>query len=808
MDERSACSPVELAGLLTALRPRATEQELAVVCRAYELADAAHVGQTRRSGELYITHPLAVAGILTDLNLDAGTIAAALLHDVVEDTPITLEQIRAEFGDEVVLMVDGVTKLSQREGIRPLNANGEMVSETFEYRTEREAESLRKMMLSVVKDIRVVLIKLADRLHNMRTLAVMRQDKQRRIARETLDIYAPLANRLGIWEWKQELEDLGLRYAEPDAYEHISNLLSMGAKERDATIQRYIETVRASLHEFGIDNVEVTGRAKQIYSLWRKMQRKGATFDQIRDTQAIRVIIEDAASAVQAAPAAQIEPVRDEPVEDENGDDEQHAESLRERRLAARKRLMGDPSVQACYTALGVVHRLWPPIPGEFDDYIAVPKDNHYQSLHTAVQTKSGMLEVQIRTRSMHRSAEFGVAAHWLYKDSAHLDDNYQRQIEALRNAIKSIGTDTEDAASFVDALKTEQLIDLVFAFTPKGKVIELPVGATVLDFAYRIHSDIGDRCRGGRVNGMMQSVSYPVRNGDVVDVLTRKEPMPSRDWLQGNTYCITANAKHKIRTFFRKQDRDQNIIAGRDIIEREIRRMGVSSWMKPADMFRLFKVEAGKEDDFLERIGFGNITSVSISSHIMEEERRRAQERAERITTLGGLVDLLRPRSAPVHAPASGARKGQFIVAGVPGLQVQVAQCCQPVPGDPVVGYVTRGQGIRVHHRECKNIHNAEQERLIEVVYEGASQDMFTVQLLVIAAERTGLLGELATALGEQQINIIDCSIAKRDLKHGEVQVWIKVEVGHISNISVAMSRLKSVRNVFDVQRVTNGRR
>jgi GTP pyrophosphokinase len=417
------------------------------------------------------------------------------------------------------------------------------------------------------------------------------------------------------------------------------------------------------------------------------------------------------------------------------------------------------------------------------------------------------MLEVQIRTRSMHRSAEFGVAAHWLYKDASYLDDNYQKQIESLRSAIKSIGNETEDATSFVDALKTEQFKELVFAFTPKGKVIELPSSATVLDFAYRIHSDIGDRCRGGRVNGAMQPVSYQVRNGDVVEILTRKEPMPSRDWLHGNTYCVTANAKHKIRAFFRKQDRDQNIIAGRDIIEREIKRMGVSSWMKLDDIFRMFKVEDGKEDDFLERIGFGNISSVSISSRIMEEDRRREQERSERLSALGGLVELLRPRTLP-QPGGTGSKKGQFLVAGVPGLQVEVAQCCKPVPGDPVVGYVTRGQGIRVHHRECKNIHNAEQERLIDVIYEGASQDMFAVQLLVIAAERTGLLGELATALGEQKINIVDCQIAKRDLKHGEVQVWIKAEVGHIGDISTAMSRLKSVRNVFDVQRVTNGRR
>jgi len=771
----------DLIALVRNYNPR-TNADL--IRRAYAYGKQMHEGQFRKSGEPYFTHPVAVAAILTEQRLDDATIVTALLHDTIEDTRSTYTEVAQLFGEDVAELVDGVTKLTNLQ-----------LSST----QSQQAENFRKLFMAMSKDLRVILVKLADRLHNMRTLGAMKAEKQRRIARETLDIYAPLANRLGIWEWKQELEDLGLRYAEPDAYEHISNLLAMGAAERDAAIERYIETVRASLHEFGIENVEVTGRAKQIYSLWRKMQRKGATFDQIRDTQAIRIIIEDPESQT---PEAEPTPT------DDGSDGALDAETIRERRLAARKRLMGDPSVQACYTALGVVHRLWPPIPGEFDDYIAVPKDNHYQSLHTAVQTKSGMLEVQIRTRSMHRSAEFGVAAHWLYKDSAHLDDDYQRQIEALRSAIKSIGSDTEDAASFVDALKTEQLIDLVFAFTPKGKVIELPNGATVLDFAYRIHSDIGDRCRGGRVNGMMQSVSYPVRNGDVVEVLTRKEPMPSRDWLHGNTYCITANAKHKIRAFFRKQDREQNIIAGRDIIDREIRRMGVSSWMKATDLFRLFKVEPGKEDDFLERIGFGNITSVSISSHIMEEERRRAQERAERITTLGGLVDLLRPRAAPTHTPASGVRKGQFIVAGVPGLQVQVAQCCKPVPGDPVVGYVTRGQGIRVHHRECKNIHNAEQERLIDVVYEGASQEVFTVQMLVIAAERTGLLGELATALGEQKINIVDCSIAKRDLKHGEVQVWIKVEVAHIGDISTAMSRLKSVRNVFDVQRVTNGRR
>ncbi len=359
---------------------------------------------------------------------------------------------------------------------------------------------------------------------------------------------------------------------------------------------------------------------------------------------------------------------------------------------------------------------------------------------------------------------------------------------------------------------KTDQLTELVFAFTPKGKVVELPMGATVLDFAYRIHSDIGDRCRGGRINNMMQPVSYKIKNGAVVEILTRKDPLPSRDWLIDDSYCVTANAKHKIRAFFRKQDREHNIVAGREVVEREIKRMGVSNWMKVDDIFRLFKVETGKEDDFLERIGFGNISSVSLSNRIMEEDRRRDQERQDRISGiagLGGLVDLIRQRTPGSNGKGSGAKKGQFIVAGVPGLQVQIAQCCQPVAGDQVVGYITRGQGIRVHERNCKNIQNAEQERLIDVIYEGdATHEVFNVQFMVFAAERPGLLGELATSLGEHKINIVDCSINRRDLSNGEVQVWIKAEVTHINDISVSMNRLKGVRNVFDVQRVTHGRR
>jgi GTP diphosphokinase / guanosine-3',5'-bis(diphosphate) 3'-diphosphatase len=790
-----------LQDLLTRL-PKATEQEISLVHRAYELANAAHAGVIRKSGEPYITHPLTVAAILADVHLDAETIAAALLHDVVEDTRVTLEDLKTQFGDTVAELVDGVTKLSQREDASgEFNAGLAMAavasdSETFAYRTEREAESLRKMMLSVVKDIRVVLIKLADRLHNMRTLSAMKPEKQRKIARETLDIYAPLANRLGVWEWKQELEDLGMRYTDPDSYAYLTRLLQAEASVREERIRSYIGTVREALADHGIHRVHISGRAKAIYSLWRKMNRKNIAFDQIRDTHAIRVIIEDDPNQSSAT---------DEPEIDTQLEPEAAAAAARERRRHRKRKQMADPAVQACYTALGLVHQLWPPITSEFDDYIAVPKDNHYQSLHTAVLTDLGTLEIQIRTRSMHLSAEFGVAAHWLYKDSAALDQDATQQIEVLRNAIRSIGSNAENATEFVENLRTDQLNGQVFAFSPKGKVIELPQGATALDFAYRIHSDIGDRCRGAKVNGIFQSVGHKLKNGDIVEIVTRKDPMPSRDWLHEQDFCVTPNAKHKIKAYFRRQDRMQNISAGREIIETELRKLSVSAWMKPNDVMRLFKVSAGEEEDFLERIGFGQITSVALTSRIMEEVHRRDKEREERFD-FSGLLDRLRPKTNGLETDRATAKKGSFLVADVQGLEVQMAQCCKPVPGDPLIGYITRGQGIRAHHRDCKNIANAEQERLVPIEFVGsASSDVFVVQFLVTAAERVGLLGELTTALADQKINITGCNIAKRNLKQGEVQVWIKVEVRSANDIAGAMSRMKSVKNVFDVNRVTN---
>jgi guanosine-3',5'-bis(diphosphate) 3'-pyrophosphohydrolase len=809
--------------LLALIAPRSSREDLALVERAYRLAEAAHRDQKRSGGEPYITHPLAVAGILAHTKLDTPTIIAALLHDVVEDTPVTLDDIRAQFGDEVAKLVDAVTKLKKRTGDRNELAAGappDDTSEAFSYRTERDAESLRKMLLGLADDVRVVLVKLADRLHNMQTLGSMPPEKQRRIARETLDIYAPLANRLGIWEWKTQLEDLGFRYADPDQYAYLARMLEAGAEERERRIQRYIAILRDALSEVGISNVEITGRAKQLYSIWRKMQRKNTSFDKIRDTQAIRVIIEDGSDEqpidnppLDSSAGDQLDESSDASPKDETevadivGKLQKAAERDRKARsreraqkLAARNQLMSQPAVQLCYAVLGVVHRLWKPIPGEFDDYIAVPKDNHYQSLHTAVITDDGStLEVQIRTRAMHKAAEYGVAAHWLYKDDAPLSADYQKHIEQLREAIRLLGSEAEDAASFVDALKTDQFKDTVFCFTPKGKLIELPAGATVLDFAYRIHTDLGHHCYMGKVNGRPEPLTYKLKNGDQVEVLTRPNAQPKREWLHNPDYLATSAARHKVRQWFRRQDREQNIAAGREIIERELKRMGVSSWMKLADVFRLFKVEPGKEEEFLERVGYGNITLMSISSRILEEERRRQREQEERRSGLAGLTALILPKRLP---PTD--KGGYFVVAGVHDLRCTVAQCCNPRPGDPVIGYVTRGQGVKVHRRDCKNILNAEQERLVEVTYIGEPSEVFPVQLEVVAAERQGLLAELTKVLADAKINITDIGIVKRDVQFGEVKLRIKAELLNASQVAAVMNRLKQVRNVFEVNRLS----
>ncbi|MGB9594151.1 MAG: RelA/SpoT family protein, partial [Anaerolineae bacterium] len=506
-----------VSGVLNRITASVSREDRELIERAYEVAERAHAGQTRASGEPYIVHSLAVALMLADLHLDPTTIAAGLLHDVPEDTSVTIDQVRDMFGEEVASLVDGVTKLSQ---IDRLSAEGRASAE------EQRAESLRKMFLAMVHDVRVVLIKLADRLHNMRTLGALPEDKRRRIAQETLDIFAPLANRLGFWQLKWELEDLSFRYLDPEMYHEIAQRIAERRGDRERQIAQVASVLKDRLREAGIE-AEVDGRPKHIYSIYRKMQRKGLDFDQIYDVQGVRVIVD---------------------------------------------------TVADCYASLGVVHSLWTPIPGEFDDYIATPKDNMYQSLHTAVVGPDGKpLEVQIRTHEMHRTAEYGIAAHWRYKEgSKQRDIAFEKKIAWLRSLMEW-RQEVASASEFLNSMKTDVFQDRVYVFTPKGEIIDLPAGSTPIDFAYHIHSEIGDRCRGAKVNGRLVSLDYQLRTGDQVEIITAKRGGPSRDWLNPHLgYVKTSRAQQKIRQWFKKQDRAENIAQGRAIVERELKRLGL----------------------------------------------------------------------------------------------------------------------------------------------------------------------------------------------------------------------------------------
>ena len=443
---------------------------------------------------------------------------------------------------------------------------------------------------------------------------------------------------------------------------------------------------------------------------------------------------------------------------------------------------------------------MWHPIPGEFDDYISVPKDNQYRSLHTAVVTDHGTtLEVQIRTLSMHKAAEFGVAAHWLYKESSSLSEDYMKRIEELRTAIKSLGSDAEDARSFVDALKNEHFKDTIYCFTPKGKLIELPKGSTVLDFAYHVHTEIGHKCRGAKINGSLEPLRYKLKNGDQVDVLTRPNAQPSRDWMHDPSYLTTPSARSKVKAWFRKQDREQNVTGGREMIEREMRRLSVDSWLKSDEVYKLLGIASDKVEDFLEQLGYGIVTIGSIASKILDEERRREREQQK---DLFG-TEIVLPRTA--SKPESNGKAG-WMVTGVHGLMVSPAACCNPLPGDEVTGYITVGSGVKVHRKDCRNLQMLEQERMLPVAYEGATGDAYPVQFMVKAAERPGMLNDLTTVLADRKINILGCNIERRDLRKGEVSIWLMVELSNAGQVSKVLSDLNNVINVFDVRRVVQG--
>jgi GTP pyrophosphokinase len=684
--------------------------------RAYETAEAAHEGQLRSSGEPYVTHPVAVAHFLASLQLDVETLAAAILHDVPEDTELTLADIEKRFGREVARLVDGVTKLSKFGSARTME--------------EQQAENIRKMFMAMAEDVRVVIIKLADRLHNMRTLQHLAPEKQARISRQTMEIYAPLAHRLGMWQIKWELEDLSFKYLEPKKYRQLVDMLADRRRAREGFVSKSIGILRKELGKVGI-TAEISGRPKHLYSIARKMERKGADFTEIYDLNAVRVLVDD---------------------------------------------------VKDCYAALGVVHSLWRPVPGQFDDYIAMPKANMYQSLHTAViGPEAKPLEVQIRTYQMHEVAEAGIAAHWRYKEGSRGDRKYDEKLAWVRQ-LMDWQREVVDPTEFVEGLKLDVFQDQVFVFTPKGDVKDLPRDATPLDFAYRIHTDVGHRTIGAKVNNRLVPLDYKLRNGDIVEIVTTKAAHgPSRDWLN---IVRTSHAREKIRAWFKHQQRDENIAQGKELLDRELRRLAHET-LASVDAAKLAEIAAQyryKEvDDFYAAIGYGAVSSASVVSKLEIHD--------DAAITL--------PEEAPPAAPSTTGIK----VKGVGDLLVRFAKCCSPIPGDPITGYVTRGKGVTIHRASCPSVLSERDiERLIDVEWEMAGQQTYPITVRITALDRPGLLNEVTNVVAEYKVNIVAASVQTHP--DGTAVITATFKVNSLQQLSKVLTNIERLRDVTSVTR------
>jgi GTP pyrophosphokinase len=703
-----------------------SEVERDLLRRAFDVASQAHANQTRASGEPYIQHCLAAAQMLAELRLDTDTLAAALMHDTLEDTQVTYEKLEAEFGEQIAKLVDGVTKLGQIDQLSGMSERN--------IQEDAQAESLRKMFLAMVDDVRVVLIKLADRLHNMRTLGSLPEHKRKRIARETMEIFAPLANRLGIWQIKWELEDLSFRHLEPETYKEIATLIDERRPDRERYITQVVSRVREELKQAGI-NAEIEGRPKHIYSINRKMRRKGVDFDQIYDVRGVRVTVE---------------------------------------------------STPDCYAALGVIHSLWRPIPGEFDDYIATPKDNMYRALHTAVVGPEGKpLEVQIRTYEMDYTAELGIAAHWRYKEGHRQDPVFDNKIAWLRQLMEW-RQEVTDAHEFVDSLKTDVFQDRVYSFTPKGDIVDLPAGSTPIDFAYHIHTEVGHRCRGAKVNGRLVALHYQLHSGDQVEVLTAKRGGPSRDWLNPHLgYIKTQRARSKVRQWFKRQNREENIVQGREMLERELKRLGLDE--TPYDQIAK-RFNFDKVDDLMAAIGAGDINAHQIAGRALE----LAEPEEE-------ILEIPSVRTLPV-APATGVR-----VDGVGDLLTNLARCCNPLPGDDIVGYITRGRGVSIHRQDCPNILRMnDRERLIAVDWgKDEVTETHPVNVRVEAYDRQGLLRDIAAIVADEYINLSAANIATRK-KDNVATMMITLEIADIDQLSRVLARVERLPNVVEARRQT----
>jgi GTP diphosphokinase / guanosine-3',5'-bis(diphosphate) 3'-diphosphatase len=690
--------------------------DLGPVGEAFDLAVTAHDGQRRATGEPYVTHPIASAQILAELGIDTIAIQAALLHDVPEDTEFSLTDVEEKFGSEVAQLVDGVTKLSK------------FSTHSHE---QQQAENIRKMLLAMAQDIRVVLIKLADRLHNMRTLYGLPSDKQLRIARQTMEIYAPLAERLGIWQMKWELEDLAFKVLEPERFRELAKLLDTRRKGRETYIDRAIAELKPKLEAAGIE-ADLQGRPKHLYSIWKKMERKGAEFGEIYDVYAIRILVDE---------------VRD------------------------------------CYAALGIVHSIWRPIPGQFDDYIAVPKNNLYQSLHTAVIALDGKpLEIQIRTQAMHQVSEVGIAAHWRYKEGTKSDREYDAKLAWLRQLL-DWQRDVSDATEFVEGIKLDIFQDQVFVFTPKGDIKDLPAGATPLDFAYRIHTDVGHRTIGAKVNNRLVPLDYRLKNGDIVEIVTTKgEHGPSRDWMK---IVKTSHAREKIRQWFKRKDRDENVVHGRDSLERELRRLARAS-IAAVGPDQIAEVARGYNydtlDDFYAAIGYGAINPQTVVMRL-------------------GVVDDVQSTLPTVAPPQRLERTGGVRVKGVGDLLVRFAKCCHPIPGDPITGFITRGKGVTVHLQSCPTVLNErEVSRLIDVEWEAAPTETYPISIRVEAYDRTGLLSDITQVVAENKVNIVAAHVGVTP-DHTAV-VTATIQVHSVSQLARVMGRIETLKDVISVQR------